>query len=114
MTNLGMVQQMCKLLDSLLTEERGITEPAVIEAAFLLAVTWSLGGALVASGRVAFDKFLKKLSGLTVGTSDEAQVGSLPGSLPTLHDYTFDFDQRRWRPWSRKPAALSRTGRGTR
>ena len=43
--------------------------------------------------------FLKKVSGLTVGTNDEASPGSLPGSLPTLHDYLFDFDQRRWRPW---------------
>ena len=100
MTNLAMIQQLCKLLDSMLTEERGITDPAVLEAAFLLAMTWSLGGGLVASGRLSFDRFLKRVSGLTVGSNDETQAGALPGSLPTLHDFTFDFDQKRWRPWS--------------
>ena len=100
MTNLSMIQQLCTLLESMLTEDRGITDPAVIEACFLYAMTWSLGGALVAAGRLLFDKFLKKVSGLTVGSSDESQAGSLPGSLPTLHDFCFDFDQKRWRPWS--------------
>ena len=100
MSNLHMIQQLTVMLTSMLTEERNIVDPAVLEAAFLYAITWSLGGALIASGRQQFDKFLKKLSGLTVGSGDEAQAGSLPGSLPTLHDFLFDFEQKRWRPWS--------------
>ena len=51
-------------------------------------------------GHLAFDKFLKRVSGLTVGSNDTTQAGALPGSLPTLHDFTFDFDQKTWRPWS--------------
>ena len=77
-------------------------DPAVLEATFLLATTWSLGGGLVASGRVQFDKFLKKVSGLTVGNNDTTSAGALPGSLPTLHDFTFDFDQKCWRPGRRR------------
>ena len=100
MSNLAMISQLCVMLQSMLTEERAIVDPGVLEAVFLYAMTWSLGGALVTSGRLLFDKFLKKLSGLTVGTGDEAQAGSLPGSLPTLHEYMFDFENRRWRPWS--------------
>ena len=63
-------------------QDRALTDPVVIEAAFLYAITWSLGGALVASGRLLFDKFLKKLSGITVGSGDEAQVATLFGSTP--------------------------------
>ena len=100
MSNLAMIQQLCTLLNSMLTEERAFTDPTVIEAVFLYAITWSLGGGLVAAGRLQFDKFLKKVSGITVGSGDEAQAGSLPGSMPTLHDYLFDFEQKRWRPWS--------------
>ena len=75
MTNL-MIQQLCKLLDSMLTEERGITDAAVLEAIFLLATTRSLGGGLP-SGRVQFDKF-KKVSGLTVGNNDNDVGGRAP------------------------------------
>ncbi len=100
MTDLALITQFTTMLASMLTEARNITDTQVIEAAILLAITWSLGGALVAGGRKQFDAFLKKISGLTVGSGDEAQVGSLPGSLPTLHDYTFDFEAKRWKPWS--------------
>jgi len=100
MTDLALMTQFTVMLNSMLTEERNITDPQVVEAAVLLAITWSLGGALVASGRKQFDAFVKKVCGLTVGSGDEAQVGSLPGSLPTLHDYTFDFEAKRWKPWS--------------
>ena len=100
MTNLSLVQQLTTVLSSLLTEERGITEPTVIEGAFVLALTWSLGGALTQPGRVQFDKFLKKLAGLPTSGGESCQCGQLPSSLPTLHDYTFDLDQRQWRPWT--------------
>jgi hypothetical protein len=91
MTDLGVVQQFTAMVASRLTEERNITDPQVVEAAMLLAITWSMGGAVVGTARKMFDAFLKKISGLTVGNSNEAAVGSLPGALPTLHDYTFDY-----------------------
>jgi len=94
------VQQFTAMVASMLTEERNITDPQVVEAAMLLAITWSMGGAVVGTARKMFDAFLKKISGLTVGNSNEAAVGSLPGALPTLHDYTFDFEQKRWKPWT--------------
>ena len=100
MTDLGVVQQFTTMVASMLTEERNITDPQIVEAAVLLAITWSMGGAVVGSARKMFDAFLKKISGLTVGNSNEAAVGSLPGALPTLHDYTFDFEQKRWKPWT--------------
>ena len=56
MSDLAMIQQLCTMLSSMLTEARAITEANVVEAAILLAITWSLGGALVAAGRLQFDK----------------------------------------------------------
>ena len=85
------------MLNSMLTEERGITEPAVIEA---VSCTRS---PILAVPSFPLSRAVRQVSqkvSLSVGSGDEAQPGSLPGSLPTLHDFMFDFDQRRWRPWS--------------
>ena len=51
MTNLALVKQCCSMLDAQLTEARGLTERPHIEAVFLSALTWSLGGALVQPAR---------------------------------------------------------------
>ena len=99
-TNIGLIQQLCNMLASQLTEARAITEPSVIEAAFVLCLSWSLGGPLTQDGRVQFHKFFAKISGLPPGGSDEVQCGQLPATLPTLHDYYLDLEQRKWMPWS--------------
>eukprot|EP00965_Chrysotila_dentata_P111998 3703750-Pleurochrysis_carterae.AAC.2 len=101
MSNLALVQQLCTMLASQLTEERAITDKPLIEAIFILCLTWSLGGALVQPARVQFDTFLKKRAGLPlVDRADEVGLGQLPHKLPTLHDYLFDFEERKWRPWA--------------
>ena len=99
-TNIGLIQQLCNLLASQLTEARAITEPSVIEAVFVLCLSWSLGGPLTQDGRVQFHKFFAKISGLPPGGSDEVQCGQLPATLPTLHDYFLDLEQKKWMPWS--------------
>ena len=101
-TDLGLATQLTRMLDGLLTAERAIVEPPMLEAVFVLCLTWSVGGALVQDARVKFDKFVKKLSGLNVNPSETASCGpgQLPGFLPTLHDYLFDPAERRWQPWS--------------
>ena len=69
----------------MLTEERGIAEPAVARGRLPVCLTWSLGGGARAASRVQFDKFLKKVSG---SPSVRRGLGRLAaGSLPTLHDY---------------------------
>ena len=101
MTNLALIEQLTKMLASMLTEERAIKEKNVIEACFFLALTWSLGGALVQTARVEFDRFFKKLSGLPLADrGDSVGMGQLPNGLPTLHDYLLDLDERTWKPWS--------------
>jgi dynein heavy chain len=101
MTNLALIEQLTKMLASMLTAERNISEKPVIEACFFLAVTWSLGGALVQAARIEFDRFLKKLSGMPLADrGDSIGTGQLPNGLPTLHDYMFDLNTRAWRPWT--------------
>jgi dynein heavy chain len=101
-SDLGLTTQLTRLLDAVLTPERGVTEPPVLESIFVMCLTWSVGGALVAETRLKFDAFLKKLSGLNVNPSESASCGpgQLPGFSPTLHDYLFDPDERRWVAWS--------------
>ena len=101
MSDLALVQQLCKLLDSLLTEARAISEPQQIEAVFVLCLSWSLGGALVQQARVQFDKFLKKVAGLPLqDRGEEIGMGALPNGLATLHDWSLDLDEKKWRPFS--------------
>jgi len=99
MTSLALVEQFTKMLASMLTDERAIIDKALIEAACCLALTWSIGGALVQPARAKFDTFLKKLSGLPLTASETVSTGQLPSST-TLHDFTLDLDERRWQPWS--------------
>ena len=101
MSDLALVQQLCKLLESLLTEARNITEAQQIEAVFVLCLSWSLGGALVQSARVQFDKFLKKVAQLPLqDRGEEIGMGALPNGLATLHDWSLDLEEKKWRPFS--------------
>ena len=108
MTDLSLIQQLCKVLDSQLGvgEAATITEPPLLEAVFMLCLTWSLGGALVQPARVTFDRYIKKLSGLPLqDRGEEINVGALPNSLATLHDWSLDLTEKKWRPWSSKVPA---------
>ena len=77
-----------------------ITDPPLLEAVFMLCLTWSLGGALIQPARVQFDKYIKKLSGLPLqDRGEEIGLGALPNGLATLHDWSLDLDEKKWKPW---------------
>ncbi|XP_064619187.1 dynein axonemal heavy chain 10-like isoform X2 [Lineus longissimus] len=99
LTNLNLVTQLASLLDSLITKE--IPEPDVLEAYFLQALYWSVGGALLEDGRVKFDNYVKYLASLSA-TNDESQLAG-PGELPgtnSLYEYFWDGEQNKWVPWA--------------
>ncbi|XP_060639849.2 dynein axonemal heavy chain 10-like [Anolis sagrei] len=100
-TDLNMVIQLSKMLDALLEVE--IEDPDVLECYFLEALYSSLGGCLLEAGRSKFDDFIKRLSSMSM-VNDEltlAKPGELPGQLPTLYDFHFDGQMKRWMPWSK-------------
>eukprot|EP00741_Cyanophora_paradoxa_P015322 tig00000194_g14791.t1 len=102
LTNLNLVRQMCRILDSLLTEEKNISDPAAIECIFVWAVIWGLGGALSEESRGKFDAFVKRRSELAVIESKDVAVGTgqLPAGFPTLYEYFFDDKLSLWKPWT--------------
>ncbi|XP_036382121.1 dynein heavy chain 10, axonemal [Megalops cyprinoides] len=99
-TDLNMVTQLTMMLDALLDEE-GL-EAGVLECFFLEAMCCSLGGSLLDAGKLKFDEFIKRISCLTAVHDENtlAGPGELPGSLPTLYDFHFDGQQKKWVPWS--------------
>lgn len=72
------VTQLCLALDALLDTESCSAE--VLECYFLEALYCSLGATLLESGRIKFDEFIKKLSGLTT-VHDETELAGL-GEIP--------------------------------
>ncbi len=62
------VHQLTHMLDALLVEE--VAEFDVLEAHFLQALYWSLGGALLDDGRARFDAQVKYLASLTTHRDD--------------------------------------------
>ena len=78
------------MLDSILETE--VTEADILEAYFLEALYWSLGGALIEDSKIKFDQFIKYLASMAA-VVDEGQYagpGEMPGQLETLHEYFFD------------------------
>jgi dynein heavy chain len=57
------------MLDALLVEE--VTEPDELEAFFLQALYWSIGGSLLEDGRIKFDAQIKTLAALSTASDDE-------------------------------------------
>ncbi|KAH3745451.1 dynein heavy chain 10, axonemal [Pelomyxa schiedti] len=104
------VKQLCAQLDTVLCQ-RDISEDlidlGVLETQFIFCMTWSFGSTLLEGSRESFDKFLKTLSGLPVISTGDSGVGSLPGALPTLFEYSFSERERQWVPWATKVAPLS-------
>uniref|UniRef100_H9GM01 Dynein axonemal heavy chain 10 n=1 Tax=Anolis carolinensis TaxID=28377 RepID=H9GM01_ANOCA len=100
-TDLNMVIQLSKMLDALLEVE--VEDPDVLECFFLEALYSSLGACLLEAGRSKFDDFIKRLSSMSM-VNDEltlAKPGELPGQLPTLYDFHFEGQMKRWMPWSK-------------
>uniref|UniRef100_UPI000FC45FB7 Dynein axonemal heavy chain 10 n=1 Tax=Bos taurus TaxID=9913 RepID=UPI000FC45FB7 len=99
-TDLNMVTQLAKMLDSLLEGE--IEEPDLLECYFLEALYCSLGSCLLEDGRAKFDECIKRIASLPTADTEGiwASPGELPGQLPTLYDFHFDSTQKKWIPWN--------------
>ncbi|XP_075390744.1 dynein axonemal heavy chain 10 [Tenrec ecaudatus] len=100
-TDLNMVTQLTKMLDSLLEGE--IEDADLLECFFLEALYCSLGACLLEGGRAKFDECVKRVASLPTADTDGvwARPGELPGQLPTLYDFHFDSKQKKWIPWNR-------------
>lgn len=68
------VTQLCNNLDTLLDKE--ILDTDVMEAYFLQALTWSLGGSLQEDSRIKFDQFVKYLASMPTNDDDDKLVGA--------------------------------------
>jgi dynein heavy chain len=102
--NISMITQLCNMLESTLTEERNISDPAVLESVFIFCLTWSLGGALIEESHEPFDKVVKKLAELPIIDNPNASAGAgqIPAGVGLLYEYFFDADELKWVPWSAK------------
>ena len=100
MSNLAMIQQLTVMLTSMLTEERNITDPAVLEAVFLYAITWSLGGG---AGRLR-PRAVRQVPQEALGAHrrlGRRGAGRLAARLAAdAARLPLRLEQRRWRPWS--------------
>ena len=61
------------MLDSLIEKE--IADGEIMEAFFLQALYWSLGGSLQEDSRIKFDTYVKYLSSMPTNDNDDALVG---------------------------------------
>ncbi|XP_064612357.1 LOW QUALITY PROTEIN: dynein axonemal heavy chain 10-like [Liolophura sinensis] len=101
LTNLNLLTQLCCMLDAQLVRE--VTDSAELEAYFIQALTWSIGGALLEDGRVKFDTQVKYLASLPPVTEEDklAGPGEMPSVEPTLYEYFWDVNKKKWMPWSK-------------
>ncbi|KAI4536193.1 hypothetical protein MG293_013585 [Ovis ammon polii] len=88
-TDLNMVTQLAKMLDSLLEGE--IEEPDLLECYFLEALYCSLGSCLLEDGRAKFDECIKRIASLP--TADTEGIWANPGELPV---HTVDTTRTTW------------------
>uniref|UniRef100_A0A8C4TE89 Dynein axonemal heavy chain 10 n=1 Tax=Erpetoichthys calabaricus TaxID=27687 RepID=A0A8C4TE89_ERPCA len=100
-TDLNMVVQLSMMLDALLENDE--IEPDVLECYFLEALYCSLGGTLLEQGKIKFDECIKKLASMSTvyDAKTLAGPGELPGQLPSLYDFHFDGELKKWVPWSK-------------
>ncbi|XP_043925694.1 dynein axonemal heavy chain 10 [Protopterus annectens] len=99
--DLNMVTQLAMMLDALLEKE--VEDPNVLECYFLECLYCSLGSSLLETGRMKFDEYVKRLASMPLANEEKtlAGPGELPGQLPTLYDFHFDGEQKKWIPWSK-------------
>jgi dynein heavy chain len=88
-TNLNLVHQLTRLLDSILPEDEPINDQSPLENIFIFCLVWSFGACLKPEGRRRFEEVLKKNCG---------QV--LPPT--SVFDNKFDFETTKsWIPWEK-------------
>ena len=86
-SNLGLLKQLCVLLDATLTAETEYDDYDVLEGHFIFALTWSIGAAVVGKDRPRFNAFLQAVAEITT-------------SKGLLYDSFYDAESRRWVEWS--------------
>ncbi|XP_021370512.1 dynein heavy chain 10, axonemal-like isoform X1 [Mizuhopecten yessoensis] len=103
LTNLNLVTQLSNMLDALLVKEN--LESDELEAYFLQALYWSIGAALLEDGRIKFDAQVKNLASLTQVVDEgktQAGLGEIPTTQPTLYEYFYDAEEKKWEAWTKK------------
>ena len=91
---MNQVTQLSKMLDALITKEQ---ESDVLEAIFIQALYWSLGGSLIEDSQVKFDGFVKYIASMPTITDEAADAGpgELPGQLDSIYEYFFDQEKKK-------------------
>ncbi|KAE8635010.1 hypothetical protein XENTR_v10002490 [Xenopus tropicalis] len=100
-TDLNMVTQLSTMLDALLEKE--VDDADVLECYFIEAMYWSLGATLLETGRIKFDEYIKRLASMSAAYDESilAGPGELPYQQPTIYDFHFDGEKKKWIPWSK-------------
>ncbi|XP_073442216.1 dynein axonemal heavy chain 10 [Dendrobates tinctorius] len=99
-TDLNMVTQLSMMLDALIEKE--VEDVDILECYFIEALYCSLGATLLENGRNKFDEYMKHLASMSTSYDEQilAGPGELPGQLPTIYDFHFDAEIKKWIPWS--------------
>ncbi|KAM5191717.1 dynein axonemal heavy chain 10 [Mantella aurantiaca] len=100
-TDLNLVTQLTMMLDALIETE--IEDVDVLECYFIEALYCSLGATLLEDGRTKFDEYVKRLASMSTVYDEQslAGPGELPGNLPTIYDFHFHGEKKKWIPWSK-------------
>ncbi|KAJ3039942.1 Dynein heavy chain 10, axonemal [Rhizophlyctis rosea] len=100
-TALGMISQLCALLEAQLVDPKQQNQESIIEGIFVQSLIWSVGSTLVEEDRTKFSDAVKKLSELPqVHSAATIVLGQLPGNEKSLYDYHFDPAELQWVPWN--------------
>lgn len=87
LTNLGLVRQLCTLLDATLSSDAEYEDFDLLEGHFIYALVWSAGAAVAQSDRQRFHNFLTLLA-------------EVPTSRGLIYEAFFDPATRKWLEWS--------------
>uniref|UniRef100_A0A6S8LSH1 AAA+ ATPase domain-containing protein n=1 Tax=Dunaliella tertiolecta TaxID=3047 RepID=A0A6S8LSH1_DUNTE len=101
-TNLNMVTQLCHLLNIVIADNPRMSDPQLMEAAFVFCVVWSIGATIVqraeANDRDRFDQFIKtRLSNTGMVDGERVSAAQLPAK--SLYEYCFDVEEGVWKAW---------------
>jgi dynein heavy chain len=98
---LGMVVQLCSLVESQVNDSKQIQQELVLENIFIQSLVWSLGGTILEEDRGKFSEALKKLTEFPqVNTNASINLGQLPGTDKSMYDFHFDLEELKWISWN--------------
>ncbi|KAL3317579.1 Dynein heavy chain 10, axonemal [Cichlidogyrus casuarinus] len=104
LTNLNLVTQFCYLLETLMQGLDPSPDFTHLEAVFIQAMYFGLGGALLDDAQEKFDAFVKYNSSLpAVATKDTSlqrtKASEIPTAQPMWYDYFYDIKKAQWVAW---------------